>query len=473
MVPVLLLIAFFAASTALYLVYEVSLGSVAAGLLAGPIVVAVVADYEARTSARALQRAAANDRTSETAHLIAITNSVEQSVLWSADELCRGGNPQIPPKSALAPQDTVDPVEAALAELQFQMLSSLIRVHEESQSVVLLEVLRRLATREHALVGKGLEAINELEKLTDDPELLSKIFEIDHLVTRLRRRVESTAILGGQSLRSARRPISVTTVLRGAISEVVEYPRVAPAAGTVGTKLGLPGHVGPDLTHLLAELIENSCQCSDPATRVIVRAQEVAAGLAIEVEDRAVPMHPELRAELNRLLRAPDEVDVSGQVRAGQLGLLTAAKIAQRHGLSVVLQENMTGGTTALVVVPSRLLVAIQPPGSPSVPPARDQWPSSLPAARDAGSTQPIPTLARTAQELSPHTPGAYPGSASGEPPTLPRRARGKATYRPSEEVGPTSSVPANPGLAAAFRRGIQAGATSQQPPGGHGRPAQ
>ncbi len=131
-------------------------------------------------------------------------------------------------------------------------VASLIRVHDESQSVVLLEVLRRLAMREHALVGKALEALSQLEMLTDDPELLAKIFEIDHLVTRMRRQVESTAVLGGQSLRSVRRPVPVKSVLRGAVSEVVQYPRVAVAAGSVGAEVGLPGHVGPDLTHLLA-----------------------------------------------------------------------------------------------------------------------------------------------------------------------------------------------------------------------------
>lgn len=275
-----------------------------------------------------------------------------------------------------------------LGGLQAHVVASLIRVHDESQSVVLLEVLRGLAMREHGLVGKALAALTELEMLTDDPELLSKVFEIDHLVTRVRRQVESTAVLGGRSLRSVRRPVPVATALRGAVSEVVQYPRVVVAAGSVGAELGLPGHVGPDLTHLVAELIENACECSDPANRVWVRAQRVPNGLAIEVEDRAIPMRPQTRAQMNHLLQAPDEVDVSGQVRAGQLGLLVAAKIAQTHGLSVLLQENVTGGTTALVVVPDRLLVAITPVDEtqahrPTIGPAAS--PSTQPAVTTAG----------------------------------------------------------------------------------------
>lgn len=140
-----------------------------------------------------------------------------------------------------SPTSATAEIDNALSALQVQAVASLIRVHDESQSVVLLEVLRRLATREHALVGKALEALTQLEMLTDDPELLAKIFEIDHLVTRMRRQVESTAVLGGQSLRSVRQPVPVTTALRGAISEVVQYPRVVVAAGSVGASWGFPG----------------------------------------------------------------------------------------------------------------------------------------------------------------------------------------------------------------------------------------
>ncbi|PZH17580.1 ATP-binding protein, partial [Streptomyces sp. NTH33] len=389
-VPLLLLLVLLGAAFIIWSTAGIPGGWLLTSLVCGLIGVALVAAYGARTAAGALRAAAAKVQTAELEAVAGVVAAVEKSVLWSADELCRGARPPLPGMQVPRSDSQSAAVEAALSELQLQAVASLIRVHDESQSVVLLEVLRRLATREHALVGKALEALSQLEKLTDDPELLSKIFEIDHLVTRMRRQVESTAVLGGQSLRSVRRPISVTTALRGAVSEVVQYPRVAVAAGSVGTELGLPGHVGPDLTHLLAELIENSCECSDPATRVTVRAQQVSAGLAIEVEDRAIPMHPKMREQMNRLLAAPDEVDVSGQVRAGQLGLLTAAKIAQRHGLSIRLQENTTGGTTALVVVPTRLLVPISPAGDAGAPGGAAQRPRMF-CQPDASAAQPRP----------------------------------------------------------------------------------
>ncbi|MFE9726054.1 sensor histidine kinase [Streptomyces sp. NPDC005794] len=467
-VPLVLLAALLGAAFVLWSMSTAGPGWLLAGLVFGLAGVALVAARGARTVAEAVQAAMEERQATALTAVIGAAAVVEKSVQWSADELCRGGRPPLPdmraPQSASSPNAEIN---KALSALQGQAIASLIRVHEESQSVVLLDVLRRLAMREHALVGKALEALTQLEMLTDDPELLAKIFEIDHLVTRMRRQVESTAVLGGQSLRSARRPVPVTTVLRGAVSEVVQYPRVVVAAGSVGAELGLPGHVGPDLTHLLAELIENSCECSDPAARVTVRAQRVSNGLAIEVEDRAIPMHPQARAQMNHLLMAPNEVDVSGQVREGRLGLLVAAKIAQSHGLSVLLQENVTGGTTALVVIPARLLVAITPLGDTSAR-HRETHPSAPPSRRAAAITD-----ASAGQARRPTVTGAPSAGEADHPapvPVLPRRTRQTGSFRPPHEGEQAPATAARPGLAGAFRKGMQAGGNASSPPDAAGQ---
>ncbi|MEU3145784.1 ATP-binding protein [Streptomyces sp. NPDC006999] len=461
--PLVLLAALLLAAFALRSESVVGPSWVLASLACGLAGTVAVAARGARTIAGAVQSAVEESQAAVLNAVAGGAAAVEKSVQWSADELCRGKRPPLPDSHTAQSSTPIAGIDKALSALQAQAIMSLIRVHDESQSVVLLEVLRRLAMREHALVGKALQALSQLEMLTDDPELLAKIFEIDHLVTRMRRQVESTAVLGGQSLRSVRRPVPVTTALRGAVSEVVQYPRVAVAAGSVGAELGLPGHVGPDLTHLLAELIENACECSNPATRVMVRAQRVPHGLAIEVEDRAIPMHPQTRAQMNHLLKAPDEVDVSGQVRAGQLGLLVAAKIAQSHGLSVLLQENVTGGTTALVVIPARLLVAI-----PSVEDA-----GALPPEEACGSgRQPqqvaaAPAAPGAGQAARPGAAGAPTAEAgqSADAPALPTRTRRTEPFRPPQEREQAPVSAATPGLAAAFRNGLQAGGTAGPPP--------
>ncbi|MEU2227020.1 ATP-binding protein [Streptomyces sp. NPDC018347] len=463
--PLVLLAALLVAAIVLRSVSAVGPGWGLAGLFCGLAGVATVAAREVRTIAGAVQTAVEEARAAALTTVVGAAAAVEKSVRWSADELCRGGRPTLPDPPAPPSTSANARINNALGALQVQAIESLIRVHDDSHSIVLLEVLRRLAMREHALVGKALVALSELEMLTDDPELLAKIFEIDHLVTRMRRQVESTAVLGGQSLRSARRPVPVTTALRGAVSEVVQYPRVAVAAGSVGAELGLPGHVGPDLTHLLAELIENACECSDPATKVMVRAQRVANGLAVEVEDRAIPMNPQTRAQMNHLLKAPDEVDVSGQVRAGQLGLLVAAKIAQSHGLSVLLQENVTGGTTALVVIPARLLVAIPPLEDAGAGMPAGETRSSRPSARQAAAAPAIPS---SGQAAPPGLPGALGAGAAGHPasaPALPTRTRQAGVFSPPREREQAPVTAATPGLAAAFRTGIQAGGAAASSP--------
>ncbi|MGW4101803.1 sensor histidine kinase [Streptomyces sp. NPDC004976] len=461
--PLVLLAALFVAAFALRSVSAVGAGWVVAGLVCGLASVAVVAARGARTVAGAVQSAAEESQAAARKAVARAAAAAEKSVQWSADELRRGGRPPLPHPQVSPSTDPNAEIDDMLSALQAQAITSLIRVHDESQSVLLLDVLRRLAQREHALVGKALAALSRLEMLTDDPELLAEIFEIDHLVTRMRRQVESTAVLGGQSLRSVRRPVPVTTALRGAVSEVVQYPRVAVAAGSVGAQLGLPGHVGPDLTHLLAELIENACECSDPETKVMVRAQRVAHGLAIEVEDRAIPMHPQVRAQMNHLLKAPDEVDVSGQVRAGQLGLLVAAKIAQSHGLSVLLQENVTGGTTALVVIPARLLVAIPPAENPSALPPVEVRPSGH-QPQQAAATPAAPRTLQGAHPAIAGTPGTAAAGHSADAPALPTRTRRTESFRPPHEPEQAPVAAATPGLAAAFRNGLQAGGTAASP---------
>jgi hypothetical protein len=241
----------------------------------------------------------------------------------------------------------------------------------------------------------------------------------------------------------------------------VQYARVSPVVGSVGTSLGLPGHVAPDLMHLLAELIENSCECSAPDTKVTVRAQQVPRGLAIEVEDRAVPMAPGVRETMNQLLAAPDEVDVSEQVRAGKIGLLVAAKIAERHGFLVQLQENATGGTTALVMVPAKLLVQIPPAHRAGA--QQPQPPTQAAPQQHPTTAQPTAGAPRTDEQARPD---AHPRTVEQPRPDgttpLPRRPRTHGALRAPAPAQPATA--ARPGLAAAFLTGSHRADSSQSP---------
>ncbi|MEU3528992.1 ATP-binding protein [Streptomyces sp. NPDC038707] len=422
---------------------------VLAGVAGGLVVTAVLAAREARTAAGFAHSVAEEARTADQAAALSALAVAEKTLLWSTDQLCGGTRPPVPDVAEPQSAGPAARVEAAVHALKAQIVVSLARVHDESATDVLLDVLHRLAMRELVLVDKALARLTGLEMATDDPEWLDPLWRIDHLMARLRRHVESTAVLGGASLRTSRQPLSVMTVLRGASSEVVQFARVSTVTGAAD--IGLAGHVGPDVMHVLAELIENACENSDPATRVTVRAQQVQAGLAIEVEDRGVGMRPEVRAQMNGLLATPDDVDVSDQVRAGRIGLLTAAKIAQRHEVFVQLQENPMGGTTALVVVPARVLVTMAP-----VSKASAQRTGPHPVVSPPAQSRPVQPAAGPAREEQ--------SQRDGEP-QLPRRPHTHGALRATAPQQPAPMPAATPGMAADFLAGSRKGSTAASTP--------
>ncbi|WP_410089800.1 ATP-binding protein, partial [Streptomyces sp. gb1(2016)] len=163
----------------------------------------------------------------------------------------------------------------------------------------------------------------------------------------------------------------MTEVLRSAIAEVEQYPRVKLVPPIDGT---LRGHAVADVIHLLAELVENATVFSAPHTQVLLRAQRVTAGLALEVEDRGLGMPGPEQKRMNTLLADPDQVNVAHLLQDGRIGLFVVASLARRHGIAVRLQSNIYGGTQAVLVLPEILLGididATTTPTADSAPPA-------------------------------------------------------------------------------------------------------
>ncbi|MBT1098100.1 sensor histidine kinase KdpD [Streptomyces sp. Tu102] len=433
-------------------------GLLLAASTGGLLAAAVAGSVRIQSAARAVERA----YDAQLRQVIEAAGALEKLVVWSAEELCRGGTPALP--ESLPPVVGASPADEAVAllgEVQVQAVAALMRVRDESRSSVMLSMLHQFARREHALIDRALALLDRLQDQTEDPDQLETIYKLDHLVTRLRRLAESKAVAGGQSLRSAREPVNVTQVLRGAVQEIMHYSRVTVIPGTVGVEVGFRRHVGPDLTHLLAELIENGTQFSDPASRVQVRAQKVATGLAIEVEDRVViPMQPDDRARWNRLLADPDQFDLSALVHEQRLGLLTCALLARAYGISVELRESPTGGTTALVVVPNQLLVPMTPSVGLAPPPEAPAPPQAAP------QQQPTMSAPSAAQQSAPPTPApTAPADSSGlaaGAPALPRRVVGETPQRPARPKPPTMGP--RYGVAGAFQEGIQAARAQDRP---------
>jgi len=214
-------------------------------------------------------------------------------------------------------------------------------------------VFRSLARRNQSLLQRQLKMLDEMERGTQDPDALSQLFRLDHLTTRMRRQAEGLIILSGAAPgRRWRQPVAIVEVLRGAISEIEDYVRVDLVTDSPDF---LTGAAVADVTHLLAELIENAVVYSPPATRVQVRGGRVANGYVIEVEDRGLGIPPAARDELNERLLQPPEFDLAD---SDQLGLFVVSRLAIRNGIRVSLRESGFGGTTAIVLLPGTVVVS-------------------------------------------------------------------------------------------------------------------
>jgi signal transduction histidine kinase len=215
-----------------------------------------------------------------------------------------------------------------------------------------------LARRSQSLVDRQLELIDDLEQSEPDPKALDDLFRLDHLATRMRRNAENLIVLSGaEPPRRWVEPIPLGDVVRGAAAEVEGYPRVV-VQRIDG--IGVSGQAASDVIHLLAELLENATSFSPPETMVTVSAHPAAAGHVLEIEDRGIGIQPEELEQINQRLAERPGVDASLSRR---MGLFVVGRLAARYGIKVRLRSSFYGGVTAMVLLPTEILVAMDTRG--------------------------------------------------------------------------------------------------------------
>jgi hypothetical protein len=188
-------------------------------------------------------------------------------------------------------------------------------------------------------------------------------------------------------------------VLRAAIAEAEHYSRVKVVPPVEGV---LRGTAVTDVIHLIAELVENATKFSAPHTTALLRAQHVAAGLAIEVEDRGLGMVITDQHRMNALLADPTRTDVDELLRDGRIGLFVVATLARRHGIRVQLQNNIYGGTQAAVVLPKALLDQADDRALPGTASGnRDSALPPVPVSVGVPAGRPVPTALPTGRPMS------------------------------------------------------------------------
>ncbi|MFD4370397.1 nitrate- and nitrite sensing domain-containing protein [Streptomyces sp. NPDC058527] len=257
-----------------------------------------------------------------------------------------------------APQDEIGQVGEALTTVHRAALSAAVERAELASGIS--GVFVNLARRSQVLVHRQLNLLDSMERRADDPGELGDLFRLDHLTTRMRRHAESLIILSGAAPgRAWRMPVPLTNVVRAAVSEIEDYARVE-VRGLPETAVA--GGAVADLTHLLAELIENAAQFSPPHTKVRVSGEPVGNGYALEIEDRGLGMGKDTLAEANARIAQSEALDLFDSDR---LGLFVVSRLSSRHAVKVHLRPSPYGGTTAVVLLPTPLL---QPPGTAPTP---------------------------------------------------------------------------------------------------------
>ncbi|WP_327586538.1 nitrate- and nitrite sensing domain-containing protein [Nonomuraea sp. NBC_00507] len=295
------------------------------------------------------------------------------------------------------------------------------------------QVFLNLARRKQGLLHRQLALLDGMQRRTHDPDRLEELFRLDHLTTRMRRHAESLIVLSGSAPgRAWRKPVPVIDIVRAAVAEVEDYTRVAVEAMPVSA---FDGGAAADLTHLLAELVENATIYSPPDTQVQVRGDQVSNGYAVEIEDKGPGLSAPEYAAFNTLLADPPEFDLADSDR---LGLFVVARLAARHGIKVLLRRSPFGGTTAIVLVP-REMVTEQ---------------TALTAGDSGEEMAALPSRTRK-KALAVVTSGTHAG--------LPRRVRQagpSSRLQPSAEPAPEQPADRSPDevrdLFSAFQRGTQ-----------------
>ncbi|MEW1646889.1 nitrate- and nitrite sensing domain-containing protein [Streptomyces sp. NPDC091219] len=240
-------------------------------------------------------------------------------------------------------------VGQALNTLQRAAVEAAVKQAELRSGVS--DVFVNLARRSQVLLHKQLTLLDTMERRTEDTDELADLFRLDHLTTRMRRHAEGLVILSGAApSRQWRKPVQLMDIVRAAVAEVEDYERIEVRRLP---RIAVTGPAVADLTHLVAELLENATVFSPPHTAVQVVGERVANGFTLEIHDRGLGMAAEALLDANLRLAETPEFELSDTDR---LGLFVVSRLAQRQNVRVSLQPSPYGGTTAVVFIPDALL---------------------------------------------------------------------------------------------------------------------
>ncbi|MFC9751992.1 nitrate- and nitrite sensing domain-containing protein [Streptomyces sp. NPDC056921] len=270
-----------------------------------------------------------------------------------------------------------------LQRAELQVLASDLTAQLERLKNTVHHTFVNLSLRTLGLVERQLGVIESLEEREHDPERLATLFKLDHMATVMRRHSENMLVLAGAEHGHGHAgPIPLVDVLRAAVSEIERYERVT--IQSLPPHAQIAGFAADDLSHLVAELLENATSFSPPDSHVQLSGWLLESGeVMLSVQDEGIGMSAVRMGELNTRLADPTLFEVGDQGADGAgLGLQVTSLLAARHGVRVQLREHKGSGVTAVVVLPQALLPKAPPAATP--PPVK--VPGDAPALNLPGS---------------------------------------------------------------------------------------
>ncbi len=207
----------------------------------------------------------------------------------------------------------VDPVRVRAGGEVREVAAALNRVQDSAIGLAVEQARLRgnvadafvnLGRRNQNLLSRQLEFITNLENDESNPETLEHLFKLDHLATRMRRNAESLLVLAGhEPPRTWSGPVEIGDVVRGALGEVEGYQRVRLRHLDDAR---VDGAVAVDVSHVVAELVENALTFSPPDTDVEVYGRRDEFGYLLTIVDQGIGIPADELERANALISSPD-----------------------------------------------------------------------------------------------------------------------------------------------------------------------
>jgi signal transduction histidine kinase len=259
----------------------------------------------------------------------------------------------------------IDPSYAHLSRVQVEFVRSMIELvdHEEALRDSAQRSFVNIARRVQSIVHQQAVELREMEEDHGrNPEVFDDLLRIDHGTMLIGRLADSISVLGGgRPGRQWPEPVPLYSVLRGAMSRILEYRRIS--LDSIA-KVNIAGISVEPIIHAAAELLDNATRYSPPQTKVHVTATEVQTGVAIEIEDAGVSLSEEARAKVEGMLeRAKQGTDLQDLGESPRLGLAVVGRLCTAYNMQVSLRSSAYGGVRAVLVVPRDMMTTDPAPG--------------------------------------------------------------------------------------------------------------